>query len=142
MKKRFLILATLILTLVTLFCVATFTVSAEESEPSVEIAKFNLAFENNTYLKYAVKFDGVDDSAITADNIGMLYWRDGDGKYIPGTEDSSSKTVGYQIIKSVKYYVFEYTHLSAKEMTDYVYSVAYLRFTLNFASIVGGSINR
>ena len=126
MKKKILILAALVLTLACVLSLGALTVSAEETEPSVTIAKFNLAFEDNTYLKYAVRFDGVADSAITENNIGMLYWTDYADGFVPGTEDFSSKTTGYTEISGVKHYVFEYTHLAAKQLTDYVYSVAYV----------------
>jgi len=126
MKKKLLILAALVLTLACILSLGAFTVSAEEAEPSVTIAKFNLAFEDNTYLKYAVRFDGVSDSAITENNIGMLYWTDYADGFVPGTEDFSSKTTGYTEISGVKHYVFEYTHLAAKQLTDYIYSVAYI----------------
>ena len=128
MKKKLLILAALVLTLACVLSLGALTVSAEEAEPSVTIAKFNLAFEDNTYLKYAVKFTGVDDAEITADNIGMLYWTDYESGFVPGTEDFSSETTGYTTISGVKHYVFEYTHLAAKQLTDYVYSVAYLEY--------------
>ena len=126
MKKKILILAALVLTLACVLSLGALTVSAEETEPSVTIAKFNLAFEDNTYLKYAVRFDGVADSAITENNIGMLYWTDYEGGFVPGTEDFSSETTGYTTISDVKHYVFEYTHLAAKQLTDYIYSVAYI----------------
>ena len=128
MKRKILVLVTVVLSLLLAISVSTFAVSAEEAEPSGEIAKFNLAFEDNTYLKYAVRFDGVADSAITENNIGMLYWTDYEGGFVPGTEDFSSKTTGYTEISGVKHYVFEYTHLAAKQLTDYVYSVAYLEY--------------
>ena len=126
MKKKFLALATFVLTFVAVMCVTVFSASAEGNEPSVKIAKFNLAFEDNTYLKYAVRFDGVDDAKITENNIGMLYWTSYEGGFVPGTEEFSSKTTGYTTIDGVKHYVFEYTHLAAKQLTDYIYSVAYL----------------
>ena len=126
MKRRILVLATVVLSLLLAIGISTFAASAEEAEPSVTIAKFNLAFEDNTYLKYAVRFDGVADSAITENNIGMLYWTDYADGFVPGTEDFSSKTTGYTDISGVKHYVFEYTHLAAKQLTDYVYSVAYI----------------
>ena len=128
MKKKILILAALVLTLACVLSLGALTVSAEETEPSVTIAKFNLAFEDNTYLKYAVRFDGVADSAITENNIGMLYWTDYADGFVPGTEDYSSATTGYTDISGVKHYVFEYNKLSAKQLTDYVYSVAYLEY--------------
>ena len=126
MKKKILILAALVLTLACVLSLGALTVSAEETEPSVTIAKFNLAFEDNTYLKYAVRFDGVADEKITENNIGMLYWTDYEGGFTPGTEDYSSKTTGYTDISGVKHYVFEYNKLSAKQLTDYIYSVAYI----------------
>ncbi len=128
MKKKFLVLAVFILMLGCIFSISAVTVSAEEAEPNVSIEKFNLAFEDNTYLKYAVRFDGVSESDITANNIGMLYWTDYEGEFVPGTEDYSSETTGYTTIDGVKHYVFEYTHLAAKQLTDYIYSVAYLEY--------------
>ena len=127
MKRKLLIITAICLALLT--CLAfSFAVSAEETKPTVSIEKFNLAFENNTYLKYAVKFDGIDDEKITNSNIGMLYWTDADDGFVPGTEDDSSATTGYTTIGDQKYYVFEYTKLAAKQLTDYIYSVAYLEY--------------
>ncbi|MBR3806207.1 MAG: leucine-rich repeat domain-containing protein [Clostridia bacterium] len=126
MKKKILILAALVLMLACTFSLGALTVSAEEAKPTVSIEKFNLDFEDNTYLKYAVKFTGVDDAEINKGNIGMLYWTDYESGFVPGTEDFSSETTGYTTIGGVKHYVFEYTHLAAKQLTDYIYSVAYL----------------
>lgn len=130
MKRKLLVIATVCLAL--LACLAfSFAVFAEEAKPTVSIEKFNLAFENDTYLKYAVKFDGIDDAKITTENIGMLYWTDAEGGFAPGTENYSSKTTGYTEINGQKYYVFKYTHIAAKQLTDYVYSVAYLEYDGN-----------
>ena len=125
MKRKILTLLAVVFTVATLMCVTALAVSAD-AEPSATIAKFNLAFEDNTYLKYAVRFDGVADEKITENNIGMLYWTDYEGGFVPGTEDYSSKTTGYTDINGVKHYVFEYTHIAAKQLTDYIYSVAYI----------------
>ena len=127
MKRKLLILTALCLAV--LACLAfSFTASAEETEPTVSIEKFNLAFEDNTYIKYAVKFTGVADEAITESNIGMLYWKDTADGFVPGTEDFSSKTTGYTEISGEKYYVFKYTNMVVKQLADYVYSVAYLEY--------------
>ena len=127
MKKKLLIVAAVCLAL--LACLAfSFTASAEESKPTVSIEKFNLAFEDNTYIKYAVKFTGIEDTKITTDNIGMLYWKDTADGFVPGTEDFSSATTGYTEIAGEKYYVFKYTNMVAKQLADYVYSVAYLDY--------------
>ena len=115
------------LTLVLLVCAMTLSVSANESTtPSVSIDKFNLVFEDNVYLKYAVKFDGVEDEAIISDNIGMLYFSAPQTDYTEENATYTSGVVGFTTIGGTKYYTFEYRHISAKQMTDYVYSVAYI----------------
>ncbi len=118
----------LALTLVLLVCAMTVSVSAAEetTTPSVSIDKFNLVFEDNVYLKYAVKFDGVEDGSINADNIGMLYFSTPQENYVADNATYTSSVVGYTTINDVKYYTFEYRHITAKQMTDYVYSVAYI----------------
>ena len=127
MKKKILSLLILVLTVATLACGVAFSASAEEAEaPTVSIDKFNLVFEDNVYLKYAVKFSGVDESEITASNIGMLYFTAPKDDYTKGGEAYSSAVVGYQTIDGEKYYTFEYRHITAKQMTDYIYSVAYI----------------
>ena len=128
MKKKILILAALVLMLACTFSLGALTVSAEEAKPTVSIEKFNLDFEDNTYLKYAVKFTDIDDVEINKNNVGMLYWTDFAEGFVPGTEDYSSETTGYTTIDGVKHYVFEYTHLAAKQLTDYIYSVAFLEY--------------
>ena len=127
MKRKLLIVAAACLALLVCFAFS-FTASAEETEPTVSIEKFNLAFEDNTYIKYAVKFVGIDDAKITTDNIGMLYWTDTADGFVPGAEDFSSATTGYTTIDGEKYYVFKYTNMVAKQLADYVYSVAYLEY--------------
>ena len=116
-----------VLSVVLLTCALAFSTGAEErATPAVSIEKFNLVFEDNVYLKYAVKFNGVEESEITENNIGMLYFEAPSVAYVAGNEDFSSGVVGYTTIGGEKYYTFEYRHVSAKQMTDYVYSVAYI----------------
>lgn len=127
MKKRILLLLATILAIATLICGFAFAAYAEEAKtPTVSIDKFNLVFEDNVYLKYAVKFEGVADSKINATNIGMLYFTAPMNDYTKGGEAYSSAVVGYQTIEGQKYYTFEYRHITAKQMTDYIYSVAYI----------------
>ena len=116
------------LTFVLLICAMTVSVSAAEPEktPSVSIDKFNLVFDDNVYLKYAVKFDGVEDEDITSNSIGMLYFDEPKSYYNEANATHTSSVVGYTTIDGVMYYTFEYRHISAKQMTDYVYSVAYI----------------
>ena len=118
----------LALTLVLLVCAMTVSVSAAEeaTTPSVSIDKFNLIFEDNVYLKYAVKFDGVEDDSIISGNIGMLYFNAPQTDYTEANATYTSSVVGYTTLGGTKYYTFEYRHITAKQMTDYVYSVAYI----------------
>ena len=127
MKKKLLFFSTLVLAIASLICAFSISVSAEESTtPTVSIDKFNLVFEDNVYLKYAVKFNGVDDGDINSSNIGMLYFTAPKDDYTQGGETYSSSVVGHTTIQGEKYYTFEYRHITAKQMTDYIYSVAYI----------------
>jgi len=127
MKRNVLSLVLTILTFASLICTFSITASAEDTAtPSVTIGKFNLVFEDNVYLKYAVKFNGIDDNDINSSNIGMLYFTEPQSEYIEGNENYSSSVVGHTTIDEQKYYTFEYRHISAKQMTDYIYSVAYI----------------
>ena len=72
MKKKFLILSALTVTLFSLPCGFLLNANAEENiTPTVNIDKFNLVFEDNVYLKYAVKFDGINDEDINSNIIGI-----------------------------------------------------------------------
>ena|GEM_PF-1839722 len=126
MKKRILTLVIAILTLSLLVCASVVAASASEETPTVSIDRFNLTFESDTYIKYAVKFSGVDDESITRGNTGMLYWTEPQTTYTIGSESSSSEIIGYTTIEGEKYYTFSYDKFAAKEMTDYIYSVAYV----------------
>ena len=127
MKRKYLFILTIALSALLLVCALSFTISAEEATtPTVSIDKFNLVFEDNVYLKYAVKFDGIDDADIAAENIGMLYFSTPCDDYTAGNESYSSGVVGHVTISGQKYYTFEYRHVTTREMTDYVYSVAYI----------------
>ncbi len=119
-----------VLTLTVLFCNFAIFPAAMGETPTVSIDSFNLTFESDTYIKYAVKFDGVDDASITRANTGMLYWTSAQDSYEIGSESTSSSIVGWT--KSIpghegeKYYTFSYDKFAAKQLTDYVYSRAYV----------------
>lgn len=127
MKKSILRIFAIALTTLLLVCAMAFSVSAEDATaPAVSIDKFNLVFEDNVYLKYAVKYDGVNDESISSENIGMLFFSTSNGDYTAGNENFSSSVVGFVTIEGQKYYTFEYRYITAKQMTEYVYSVAYI----------------
>lgn len=127
MRNKIILFITFVLAIASIICAFSFTVSAEENTvPTVAIEKFNLVFDDNVYLKYAVKFEGVEDSSISSSNIGMLFFTEARSDYTAGGETYSSAVTGYTTISNVKYYTFEYRHITAKNMTDYIYSVAYI----------------
>ena len=129
MKKRILLFGLLVLTVATLIFAFAFTTSAESNQaPTVSVDKFNLVFSDNVYLKYAVKFSGVSDSAISEETVGMLFFTKVCDEYVAGKEDASSSLIGYTTISGVKYYTFEYRGVTAKRMTEDVYCVAYIDY--------------
>ena len=82
MKRRIYSLLLTVFTVALLFTVFAVTTSATETtEPTVSIERYNLTFEDNVYLKYAVKFDGVADSLIKSSNIGMLFYTSPKSEY-------------------------------------------------------------
>ena len=101
-----------------------FSASAETS-PRVSVEYCNLTFEDETYVKYAVEFSGIPDGSLTRSNTGMLYWTEPQRIYTVDSAEYSSEIIGYTFIAGEKYYTFSYDRLTAKQMTDYVYSVAY-----------------
>lgn len=119
-----------VLTLTILLCTFAIFPAAAGKTPTVSIDSFNLTFESDTYIKYAVKFDGVDDASITRANTGMLYWTAPQDSYEIGSESSSSSIIGWTESipghEDEKYYTFSYDSFAAKNMTDYVYARAYV----------------
>ena len=128
MKKKNCLLVAFFLTVILILGFSSLTVAAmETNEPSVIIDKYNLVFEDNVYLKYGVRFDGVDDNKINSSNIGMLYFTAPQSEYTEDNAAYSSEVVGCTRIDGVKYYTFENRHVTASNMADYVYSVAYIK---------------
>ena len=97
--------------------------AARASEPTLTVKYQNLSFRDNVVIKYAVELDGVDSAQ-------LLLWTSPESEYIYGTQDKILTTVGYQKIdenSDTKYWIYDYTDLSAKQMTDEVYVRAYAR---------------
>ena len=99
---------------------------SEATEPAVSIDKFNLQFEDNVYILYAVNLTGADANALPTEDFGMLFWRAPDATYTMGSEETSLSTAGWMEIDGTVYWIFQYTELAAKEMTDDVYARAYV----------------
>lgn len=82
----------------------------------------NLAFEDNVYILFAVK-------AFNTDEVPDFYiWKTGDGDYRIDNSDCEKLPL-YQanyVINGEPYFVYVYTKLSAKQMTDSVYAKAFV----------------
>jgi len=98
-----------------------------ESIPTLHIEKTNLQFEDNVQIIYAVKVTNASPSALPESDFGMLYWTSPQTSYELGKEEHRTPTSGAIMIDKETFYAFEYKELSAKQMTDDIYTRAYLR---------------
>ena len=90
---------------------ATETTVAEEVTPNLEIVGHTLSLENDVHIKYAVSVDNLG----TTDTL-KLKINETEVLEVSGTTEKDGETL----------YVFEYTGLSAKQMTDTVYAKAFV----------------
>ena len=115
MKRR------IILFLVAMVLIAAsllFVVGATETPPELKIGYCSLSFRDTVCIKYAV-------SAQNAENVTVLVWNEAQSEYVYGTHDAELTSVSKETIDGEEYFVFDYTALSAKQMTDTVYARAY-----------------
>ncbi len=118
-KYRFLLPALLpILALLVISVI--FLTTAEAPEPSVSIEKFNLTFESNIYIKYAVKAENT--GTVTEDNFKLLIWDQPQASYAKGSEKAALTSLGKQTISGEVYHIFAYEDLAAKQMADDIYA--------------------
>ena len=139
MKKRILLICAALVLVLTLSTVLALTIAGETETPAapeLTIDFANLSFRNEVCIKYAV-------SAENAEFVKLLVWTTPQTSYTKGTEDKVLNPVSPEIINGVEYkYVFDYTDLTAKQMTDYVYVVAYTEVdgTAYYSDVVKYSI--
>lgn len=117
MKKTLKLIA---LTLVTamLLVVAVVPVGADDTASTLSIDYCNLSFRDSVCIKYAV-------SSASTEETKLLIWDEPSSNYLYGTHIAELETVGNQKINDKTYKIFDYTALSAKQMTDVVYARAY-----------------
>ena len=98
------------------------TVASGDNARSLVIAKTNLAFEDNVYILYAVDSQGIENK----EQIKVLVWDEPQEEYVYGDKESVVLSC-YEImdIDGKDYALFVYDKLSAKQMTDEVFAVAY-----------------
>lgn len=87
-------------------------------ENDLTIASCNLAFENNTYVMYAVAGDDLSD-------VKLLVWKDARPSYTYGTQDDILEPSRTEMLQGQEMLVFEYTKLAAKQIPDAIYARAF-----------------
>ena len=117
MKRKnilLLLVLTLIISAISVFAIA---VSAESSTPEMSIAYCNLSFRDNVCIKYAVRSNVSD--------VKILIWTSPEATYTVGTHDDEITESYSEDIDGVSHMIFDYTELTAKQMTDVIYACAY-----------------
>lgn len=133
MKRKSKYFAVLLAAFITAL-IATFAVAANGSDsgelPKPVIKANNLVLKDTIYVNYAVDYGSIPTGA----EYGMLIWHMKDGATVPEsfTHESAPtadlKTVGWTEIDDATCWVFEYKNLAAKQMTDELYAVAYIKY--------------
>ena len=109
-------------------CSAVFGAFGDEAPSGVivlDITGANLSFDDSVYIKYAVDFD---ESRVNIDDVHMLIWLEAQDEYTKdeGTHVIELDNAGTQNIDGVDHIIFQYSGLSASQMTDVVYARAYV----------------
>ena len=123
MKKKLFLLVFAITIVLSAACLA---VCADTVEPKVDTYAYNLVFGNQVYIEYAVKVDGATGASLS--DVGVLVWREGTTDRKPETAAADLKALKTVSIEGVDCYVSVYTDISAKEMTDKVFSQPYVKY--------------
>lgn len=125
MKRKWLLWAFAVVLVVSAFSASCLVSGAEGTTPMVSIHAKNLNFDNQIYLWYAVKVESAEAPA--ASDVGMLIWREDTATRTPATADAVLTADDEMLnVKGVDCYIFEYADLTAKQMTDTVYSQPYV----------------
>ena len=125
MKRKWLLWAFAIVLVVSAFSASCLVSGAEGTTPTVSIYAKNLNFDNQIYIRYAVKVESAEAPA--ASDVGMLIWREDTATRTPETADAVLKAFDKTVdVGGVNCYIFEYDELTAVEMADTVYSQPYV----------------
>jgi len=117
MKKRILALLTMIALLMGIVSVFAISTGAVSFVPELSIDYCNLSFRDSVCIKYAVKSNVSD--------VKILLWTAPRTDYTIGTQNDEIITSYTEVIDGASYVIFDYTTLTAKQMTDVVYARAY-----------------
>lgn len=123
MNKRILLVFITVFTLI-LSLSNYLDVKGKEDIGTLNIVAKNLSFRDNVCIKFAVDTKDVDAK--------LLVWSEEDARnlgwtgFTYGSQTKTLSTVGIDLDLSENYLIYDYTNLSAKEMTDNVYVRCYL----------------
>ncbi len=92
--------------------------------PRVSIYAQTLALEDNIHVKYAVAVENASEES----ESGLLVWREPQTNYVYDNPQATLIEASYETLEEAghTYPVYAFTELSAKEMTDTLYAVAYV----------------
>ena len=118
--------------LVLLFVLSFITVSTlsskdievkAESTPTLSIYKNNVSYASELYILYAVSYEGID---VNANEVQLLFFDSVQNEYIKGKELYYATSEGTKTISGKNCVIFYSNGLAAKQMTDDIYTVAYV----------------
>ena len=115
MKKRIVSLMLALVLVVGAIGTLGITTGAESTAPDLTIAQKNISFRDAIAIKFAVAACDYD--------VKLLTWTSAQTEY---TVDNAEKVItNYNTVDLPGYMVFDYTGVSAKQMTDVIYARAY-----------------
>ena len=117
MKKRLLLLALLLVTVITILS-AINVFAASDDTPLLAIVSNTLELENAVFMNFKVQASNVDD-----DKISLLVWESAPEAYT--SESAEMRLSAIRKESETGYVVFQYDDLAAKDMTKFVYVCAY-----------------
>ena len=95
---------------------------AQTATPQISIVAKNLEFNESIYLQYAV----YTMDTVERDTLGMLVWTSPQSTYEYGTQTEILSATDSMTNNGVEYPVFKYAKFAAKQMTDVLYTRAYI----------------
>ncbi len=119
MKKKIILILLTIALIIAAFSALAVVASAETTTPEMSIAYCNISFRNNVCIKYAVNSN--------VSNIKILIWTSPEAEYIVGTHDGEITDYYTEDINGISHMIFDYTALTAKQMSDVIYARAYAK---------------
>ena len=117
MKRKLLMLT---LALACLLCLFAIQAAATGNDtPALSINYTNLSFKDSVYIKYAVAAENV-----TPEDVRLLVFTEPQDDYTDESKATVLMPKYLDTVNGAEHIIFDYTNLSAKQMTDVVYARA------------------